>query len=156
MPPRNRKPADTTVQKPAFSNADADQDAPAVEPKTRAARRPSVKAEDAMVLGDFAVSTGAPAVTRKRARENPFLDIVGKSYEANQEAADTWTRFLTAEDAADNQVRLIRAAAALLNIGSAVRVGAEDTNTNETAPEGQVFVFFRGQEQRKRDAKTAE
>lgn len=155
MPPRNRKAADTTVEAAAFTDANTDQDAPAAEPKTRAARRPSVKAEDAVVLSDFAVSTGAPAVTRKRARENPFLDIVGASYEKNQEAAGEWTRFLTAEDTADNQARLIRAAAALLNIGSAVRTGKEDLVTDEVAPAGQVFVWFRGQEPKTR-TKTAE
>lgn len=152
MPPRAKKAAQEPTVTAVFTDAEPT-DVPDAKEHTAKQRKDRVKAEDAVVLSDFVVSTGAPAIVRKTARDNPFLEALGVSYEANQEAADAWTRFTTAEDAAENQARLIRAAAALLQIGSAVRVGNEDAGTGEVAPEGQTFVWFRGQEKKTRKAK---
>lgn len=157
MPPRNRKPNDTTdVAAPEFS-AQADAETP-VEAAVKKTQKPRVKAEDAVILSDIVVTESAPPVTRKSTKDNPFLQHVQLSYEKNLEANDDWLSFQTSEDAADNQCRLIRAAASQLNVGSAVRVGnnTDDGSYVNYAIDGKLTIWFRGQERKARAVKASE
>ena len=151
MPPRARRlkvgtpvTSTATPAKPKTTVAPkSTPDAPAVEKKDRKER---VTPDQAVILSDFVVADNAPPLVRKSTRENPFAIQVKVSYEKNLEAVDQWVAFTTTADAVENQLRLIRAAAASLEIGSAIRIG-EPTAT------GEVMIWFRGQDRKTRKPK---
>ena len=148
MPPRTRKskagtPVTTATVTPKANTKTTPKADPPDDMIVEKVRKERVTAEQAVILSDFVVAENAPAVTRKSTKLNPFSVQVRKSYEKNLEAVDQWIAFTSTEAAADNQLRLIRAAASSMDIGSAIRVGEPDDL-------GNVTIWFRGQERKVR------